>query len=78
MNSRDSGSGSQRVKCAVHHVGVEVAAGAGVDLHRAGARRPNSLGVEQCLLIALDDGDRAIAFEFSDGAFEQSGLARAR
>ena len=68
----------QGVKCAVNHVGVEVAAGAGVDLHRAGARRPNSLGVEQCLLITLDDGDRAVASELSDGAFEKCCLPRAR
>ena len=28
--------------------------------------------------LPVSDGDRAIAFEFSDGAFEKSGLPRAR
>ena len=35
-------------------VGVEVAAGAGVDLHGAGARPADPLGVEEGLLVALD------------------------
>src|SRR5262249_4299886 len=67
----------QGVKCTMYHVSVEVAACAGVDLYRAGARRPNSLGVEQRFLIALDDGDRSVAVKLPDGAFEKSGLARA-
>ena len=34
----------------------------------------DSLGVEQCFLVALDDGDRAIATELADGAFEERRL----
>ena len=67
----------QGVKCAMNHVGVEVAAGAGVDLYRAGPRRLYSLGVEQCFLVALDDGDRAVASELSNSAFEKRCLPRA-
>src|SRR5215211_4553367 len=52
--------GFERVQRAVHHVGVEVAAGAGVDLNGPGARGADPLGVEQCLLIALDDDDRPV------------------
>ncbi len=77
MNSSDSDSGSECVQGAVHHVGVEVAAGAGVDLYRPRARGPDSLGVEQRLLIAFDDGDGPVGRQLADGAFEQRRLARA-
>jgi len=37
------------------HTGFKVAAGAGVDLHGGGSRRPYALAVARRRLIALDD-----------------------
>ena len=78
MNSSDAGSGFERVQGAVHHVGVEVAARAGVDLNGPRAGGADSLGVEQRLLIAFDDGDGPVGRQLADGALEKRRLARAR
>ena len=78
MNSSDSGLRVECVQGAAHHVGVEVAARSGVDLHGARAGGADSLGVEQRLLIAFDDGDRTVGRQLTDGALEKGGLAGAR
>ena len=57
----DPAAGASAVQRPAHHVGVEVAAGAGVDLHHAARpsrriRSASSVG----LLVALDDGDRPL------------------
>ena len=66
------------VQRAVHHLRVEVAARAGVDLHGPGAGAPDPVGVEGGLLVALDHADLVVAAELGDGALQQRRLARAR
>ena len=58
-------------------VGVEVAAGPGVDLHGPGARGPDPLGVDQRLLVALQHRAGQVGTQVADGPFEERGLARA-
>ena len=60
-----------------HHLGVEVTAGAGVDLDHRAAGAADPLGVERGLLVALDDRDRAPRRQVADGALQQRGLAGA-
>ena len=49
------------------HVGVEVAALAGVDLYGRCASGPDPLGVARRLLVAFDDGDRPCVLQVVDG-----------
>ena len=51
------------LEAAGQHVRVEVAAAPGVDLHDAGAGGADPLGVEQRLLVALDDRQLPLAAE---------------
>ncbi len=62
----------------LHHRGVEVTAGSGVDLDGACPGVLDPLCVEQRLLVSLDDADLPAALELGDGALEKRGLARAR
>jgi hypothetical protein len=59
-----------------HHLGLEVADGAGDDLHRGRAGGVQPLGVVVGLEVADDDGDRQVAREVAHGALEQRRLAR--
>ena len=59
-----------------HHLRVEVATGAGVDLHGARAGRADPVGVALGRLIALDHGRREPGL--TQRALEQRGLPRAR
>jgi hypothetical protein len=58
------------------HMRVEVAALAGIDLHRRRAGRADAFGVAAGLLVALDDGDRQLSLQRLDGTAEQAGLSR--
>ena len=78
MNSRLPGAGSSFVERMADHVGVEVAALAGVDLHRRGAGGADAVGVVAGLLVALDHRDGVARRQRGDGAHQQRGLARAR
>ena len=53
------------------HVGFEMAAGAGVDLHGRRAGGADALAVVGGRLVALDDEQLQLAAEVADGAFEQ-------
>ncbi len=68
----------QRRQRMAHHVRVEVAAPAGVDLHGGSAGRADAIGVERGLLVALDHRNRNAAFERLDRAHEERRLAGAR
>jgi hypothetical protein len=58
------------------HVGVEMAALAGIDLHGAHAGRPDAFGVAAGLLVAFDDGDRQRLAQSLDRPTKQRCLAR--
>jgi hypothetical protein len=58
-----------------HHVGIEMAALASVDLYRRGACGPDAFGIVAGLLIALDDGNLELALERLDGLDQQGGFA---
>ena len=58
------------------HVRVEVAALAGIDLHRRGARGADAIRVVGGLLVAFDHGDSQLPGEARDGLHEERGLAR--
>ena len=58
-----------------HHVSLQMAAGTGIDLNRAGAGGANALGIVGGHLIALDDRDAGPAGQLFDGAFEQRRLS---
>src|SRR5208282_4792293 len=60
------------------HVRIEMAAPAGVHLHRLDAGRADAFSVVGGLLVALDHGDRQAVLEFRDGTAEQCGFPRAR
>ena len=60
------------------HFGLEMAAGACIDLHYGCARRTNALTVIRCRLIAFHHVQRQLAFEVADGSLEQRRLAGAR
>ena len=77
-NTTEPGCRVELVQRVVHHRGVEVAAGAGVHLHHRAAGAADAFGVEQRLLVALDDRDRPAGAEVADGPFEQRGLAGRR
>jgi len=59
-----------------HHVGIEMAALAGIDLNRGHAGGTDAVGVETGLLITLDDCDPGLVLEPLDSAGEQRSLAR--
>ena len=61
QRARRAGRASRSAR--LHHRGVEVAAGAGVDLDGAGAGARDPVGVERGLLVALDHADRAAVAE---------------
>ena len=58
-----------------HHVGIEMAALAGIDLHCGHAGGANTVSVEAGLLVALDHRDPGLVLEPLDSAGEQRGLA---
>ena len=60
------------------HVGVEVAAGAGVDLLHRHAGGGDALGVVGGLLVPFEDGEAEPSPEVGQGPLEDRGLARAR
>ena len=60
-----------------HHLGVEVTACPGVDLHHLAARGADAPGVQRRGLVTLDDRDGHLAAQLPRGAFEQCGLSRA-
>ena len=78
MNRSAPPRGCSCVEAAADHGGVEVAAGAGVDLHdarppAARMRSASALG----LLVALDHRQRQLAAEAADGALEERRFAGA-
>jgi hypothetical protein len=75
--STECGDGASRSSARVDHLGVEVAALAGVDLQRRRAGGADAVGVDAGLLVAFDHRHRQPAGEQLDGAHQQRGLARA-
>lgn len=59
------------------HMGIEMTATTGVDLHRRHAARPDAIRIVGGLLIAFDDDNLEPAFELLDGFDEERGLAGA-
>ena len=70
--------GLQLHQPARHHVGLEMAAGAGVDLHDRRAGGADALPVIGGRLIALEHEERQLGLQIADGALEQRGLAGTR
>jgi hypothetical protein len=68
----------QQHQPARHHIGLEVTARAGIDLHNGRARGANTFTVIRRRLIAFDHEQRKLASEIADGALEQCRLARSR
>jgi hypothetical protein len=77
MNSSPPGSKGQLLERVADHMGVQMTALAGVDLHRLGAGLPNPLGVVRGLLVALDHRHRPAILQVRDRAHEQRRLAGA-
>lgn len=61
-----------------HHVGLEVASRAGVDLQDRRTRRTDPLRIIRRRLIAFENVDGNGILEVANRAFEDAGLARAR
>ena len=59
-----------------NHLRVQMATGAGIDLHGTAAGGLNALRVELGFLIAFDHCNRLILTEIVERALEQRGLAR--
>ncbi len=59
-----------------NHVGIEMAALAGVDLDRRRAGGADAFGILAGLLVAFDHGHRRLALEHLDGLAQQRGFAR--
>ena len=59
------------------HVGVEMAAGTGVDLVDGGSGRGNAVGIVAGLLIPFEDGKADLVFEQRNRLFEQGGFSGA-
>ncbi len=70
------GGGRQLGEAARHHLGVEVAAGARVDLHRRRPGGADALAVVRGRLVAFEDAKRLASAQLANGALEQRGLSR--
>jgi hypothetical protein len=75
--SSESSAGRASLHGVADHVGVEVAALAGVDLDGRRAGGADALGVVAGLLVAFDHRHRALPLSISMVLHQQRGLARA-
>ena len=60
-----------------NHVGVQVAAGAGVDLAHRDPGGGDPVGVVAGLLVPLDDGAAGLTLQVGEGPLQEGGLAGA-
>lgn len=60
------------------HMGVKMAELAGIDLHRLGTGRPDTVGILVGLLIALNDGHRQLSQLLFQRFAQQRRFARSR
>ena len=77
INTTEPGGGLQLGEPARDHQRIEMAAGAGVDLHDRRTGGADALAVVRGRLIALQHIERQLAAQIADRAFEQRGLAGA-
>ena len=76
MNSSAARLARQVVERVSDHVRIEMAAPAGVHLHRLDPGGADAFSVVGGLLVALDHRDRQAVLEIRDGTAEQCGFAR--
>ena len=67
----DSRGGFSAANTALQHIGVEMAPGPGIDLHRIASGGADAGGVGLGCLIAFDHPDREPAAEVADGPLEE-------
>jgi len=66
----------ERAKRLTDHGRIQVAARAGVHLDDLAASRPDAVGVQQGLLVTLDDAECEFGSKVAGGALQQRGFAR--
>ena len=67
--------GSKTLKSAPQHIGFQMTASAGIDLHRLAAGGANAFGIVDSFLIAFDDADINLTFQIKYRLFQQRRLA---
>lgn len=62
----------------MHHVGLEMASSAGIDLHGRRTRSPNPLAIVHGRLVPLDHIELELTLEIANRSLQQRGLAGSR